>query len=157
MQYSETLADTGKDGLLKEMIKKAKETGKDAFTVNELTESGTKRNWNQTKKYVEELSDEGKVWKVTKQSEQEMYKPDPLNPNLPEQVFLGPILHLKDLIHVATNAADNLVYECSNCGRLQRYLPINLLLPLGHALPVMCKYCDKWAAYLTYTPQFTSE
>lgn len=156
MQDSEKLAATGKDGLLRDMINKAKEPGKDAFSMNELTVGGSKRNPAQTRKYLEELRKEGKVEAVIKQSVQTKYKPDPVNPDLPEQAVLGPLLALRDLGRFVINAAKNLVYECHNCGRLQRYLPVNVLPP-GNQFPVMCKYCDKLAAYLTYTSQFTSE
>jgi len=157
MQDSGKLAGTGKEGLLKEMIKKATDTGKDYFTANELTKGGSERNPSQTRKYLEELVAEGKVELVKKLVEQKMYKPDPVNPDLSEQGFLGPLLFFRDVTRVVTNAPDNLIYECHKCGRLQRYLPVNLLVPLGHLLPVMCKYCDRLAAYLTYTSQFIGE
>jgi predicted RNA-binding Zn-ribbon protein involved in translation (DUF1610 family) len=116
----QNLPSTGKYGLLKEMY----ESGGGWQNVHQITAGGKERNWNRTKKNLEELREEEKVEKdyrrVLKQIP--IYRPDASSYDL--NIVLNLHSDLRTFVHEARTifreARFRFRITCPNCGHSQK-------------------------------------
>jgi len=137
----DTLPKERRYDLLKEMQDRAKESGKEAFTVNSLgfTSRGFGRNRTNLRKDLEQLACEGLVFKNKKLQEIATYKPDgPSSSILAGRIRENIKARLNDLVRLRFLARDNTHFECQRCGKLftRAHVCLEPLFPVR-----FCPYC----------------
>lgn len=116
------LPSTGKYGLLKGMY----ESGGGWQTIHQITGGGKEKNWNQTKKNLEELREEGKVDKDYRRALKQtpIYRPDASSYDL--TILLNLSNDLGTFVHEARTifreARCRFRITCPKCGHSQRIL-----------------------------------
>jgi len=136
-----TLPKERRYDLFKEMQDRAKESGKEAFTVNNLrlNSRGFGRNRTNLRKDLEQLTREGLVSKSKELWEIATYKPDgPSSSILAGRILENSKARLNDLARLRLLTVANTHFECQRCGRF--FVPTHaFLVPL---FPVrLCPYC----------------